>query len=76
VNATAKSSAYVYGLLAGFEVQSFGASGNQSAFNNGSIESEEELAEWQNGWCDAHEIRVSLGRIAAEVLRAKLRNLS
>jgi len=73
MSASTKSTAYVYGLIAGFEGLSFGST--QTAFDEGIIESEEELSEWQIGWCDAHEIRVSLGAKSANCLRAALQAL-
>jgi len=67
VNVTQKSDAYRRGLAAGLA---------GSVFSSSVEETEKELDEWQNGWCDAHEIRVSLGKPAADRLSSRLQNLS
>lgn len=67
MNVTQKTDAYRRGLAAGFA---------GSVFSSSTEETQTDLDEWQNGWCDAHEIRVSLGKPASERLSSRLQNLS
>jgi len=68
VSATKKAASYLRGLVAGFEGRTVGERPEE-------IQTADELAEWQDGWCDAHQIGVSLGVEASDKLRAGLRQV-
>lgn len=69
MSAARKPEFYLRGLVASFEGSTF-------AERDQTIQTQEQLDDWQNGWCDGHQVKMSLEPLARASLSIALSRLS